>query len=382
MSSLIKVFLVCTGVGIINRGIETFARECFDGLKGSSGLQMKLFKGAGLQQPDEYRLWNIPRTSNIANILGKCVQRNGYVVEQWSSFFPLIPHLKKEKPDIIFYSDSNLGFQLYWWRKQIGVPYKLLFSNGGPCGPPFSRTDHVHQVAPFYREIALAAGEPASKHSLVPYGINVPDGLPLFDDQVRSHSKTKLGLPSDRPIVLSVGWISAQHKRMDYTINEIASLPEPRPYLVMLGYIDDNSQAIIDLARRQLGESGFTARCVPYEQVAQYYQVADVFALGSLQEGFGRVYLEALIQGLPCIVNDHPVMRYVLDTQGTFADLSKLGSMAQAITDILKQPRSPEVMIKRREYVWERFSWKNLAPYYLEMFGKCLQQKVNILRQP
>lgn len=378
MNKTIKVHLICTGVGIMNRGIETFARECFDGLKRTEGLQIKLFKGAGIEQSDEKILWNIHRTSNIAKVLGKCVRRNGYVVEQWSSFFSLIPHLKKEKPDIIFYSDSNLGFQLYWWRKQIDVPYKLLFSNGGPCNPPFSRTDHVHQVAPFYREMALAAGEPASKHSLVPYGINVPDGLPLFDAQTRSQLKTKLKLPSERPIVLSVGWISSQHKRMDYTINEIASLPEPKPYLVMLGYMDENSQPIIDLARRQLGEHGFTARSVPYEQVAHYYQVADVFALGSLQEGFGRVYLEALIHGLPCIVNDHPVMRYVLDTQGTFADLCQPGSMAKAITDILKQPRSPEAMIKRREYVRERFSWQSLAPCYMQMFRDCLVQKSNI----
>ncbi|BAZ10113.1 group 1 glycosyl transferase [Calothrix sp. NIES-4071] len=368
----IKVYLVCTGVGIMSRGIETFARECFNGLKGTEGLDIELFKGAGSESSNEHRLWNLPRNSNIANFLGKCIRRNGYVVEQLSSFLPLVPHIKKGKPDIIFYSDSNIGYQMYHWRQQIGVPYKLLFSNGGPCGPPFSRTDHVHQVAPFYRDIALNAGELESKHSLVPYGINVPSGLPLFDEQARIQIRTKLGLPLERQIVLSVGWISADHKRMDYTINEIASLPDSRPYLVMLGHIDENSRDIINLARRQLGENGFTARSVPYEQVSEYYQAADLFVLGSLQEGFGRVYLEALIHGLPCIVNDYPVMRYVLSEQGKFADLSKPGSMSQAITDILQQPRSPEAMIQRREYVRERFSWESLAPAYMQMFHNCL----------
>jgi 1,2-diacylglycerol 3-alpha-glucosyltransferase len=367
-----KVYLVCTGVGIMNRGIETFARECFDGLKGTDGLQIELFKGAGSEKSDEHVLWNLPRNSNTANFLGKCIRRNGYVVEQLTSFLPFVRHIQKGKPDIIFSSDSNLVFQLYHWRQQIGVPYRLLFSNGGPCAPPFIRRDQVQQVAPFYRDIALKAGEPASKHSLVPYGINVPDGLPLVDPQARSQMQAKLGLPLDRPIVLSVGWISAKHKRMDYTINEVASLPEPRPYLVMLGHIDENSQAIIDLARRQLGEGGFTAVSVPYEKVIEYYQAADIFVLGSLQEGFGRVYLEALIHGLPCIVNDHPVMRYVLGTEGTFADLSQPGSMTQAILNILQQPQTPEVMIQRREYVRKCFSWKSLVPAYMQMFHDCL----------
>lgn len=373
MNKNIKVYLVCTGVGIMNRGIETFARECFDGLKGTEGLDITLFKGRGENKPNEYTLWNLPRTNKLINSFGELINRNGYVIEQWSSFFPLIPHLKRGKPDIIFYSDSNLGFQLYWWRKQIGVPYKLLFSNGAPLKPPFSRTDYIHQVTPFFRDMAVQAGESESKHFMVPYGINVPDEDPLLDKSKRFHLKQELGLPTDSPIVLTVGSISSKdHKRMDYTINEIASMPHPRPYLVMLGYIDKNSQGIINQAREKLGDKGFKVASVSYEKVVNYYQVADVFVLGSLQEGFGRVYLEALIHGLPCVIHDHPVMRYVLGNEGTFSDLSQNGSMAQAIMNILQQPQSPDAMIQRRKYVQEKFSWKNLASAYMEMFRRCL----------
>ena len=375
MNKMIKVYLACTGVGIINRGIETFAHECFHGLHGSEGLQIELFKGAGEEKPGEHRLWNLPRNGKISPFLGKFIKRNGYVVEQLSSFLPFVYHIKKGKPDIIFYSDSNLGFQLYWWRKQIGVPYKLLFSNGGPCNPPFARTDYVQQVAPFYKEQALEAGEPPSKHFLVPYGINVPDGNPLLNYEERQNIKQHLGLPSDRPIIISVGWISATHKRMDYVVEEVAALPEPRPYLVMLGYMDANSPPIINLATRKLGKDGFIARSVPYEQVVQYYQAADIFVLGSLKEGFGRVYLEAMIHGLPCIVNNHPVMKYVLGEQGIFADLSKPGAMSTALYTLLDQSQSVESRINRKEFVRKKFSWSSLAPEYLQMFRDCLAHK-------
>jgi len=372
MNKNIKVYLTCTGVGIINRGIETFARECFDGLHGTEGLQIELFKGAGAEKPDEHRLWNLPRNGKLAPLLGNAIDRNGYVVEQLSSFLPFVDRIRKGKPDIIFYSDSNLGFQLHQWRKQIGVPYRLLFSNGGPCHPPFNRTDFVQQVAPFYREQALAAGEASSRHFLVPYGINVLDEHTLLPEEDRRQIRQQLGLPLDRPIVISVGWISATHKRMDYVVEEIAALPEPRPYLVMLGHMDANSPAIIDLATHKLGKDGFIARSVPYEQVANYYRSADVFVLGSLKEGFGRVYLEAMIHGLPCIVNDHPVMRYVLAEQGIFTDLSKPGAMSTALADLLQRNQNLESKIGRMEYVRQKFGWRNIAPDYLQMFYDCL----------
>jgi 1,2-diacylglycerol 3-alpha-glucosyltransferase len=400
----LKVFFSCSGVGILNRGIESFFREAFDGLRGTEGLDLTLYKGAGGAKADERVLWNLPRTGRISQLLGQCIRRNGYVVEQLSTFPSMVRAIRRERPDVIFYSDSNLGFQLFRWRKQIGVPYRLLFSNGGPCHPPFSRTDAVHQVAPQYHAEALAAGEPPEKHFLLPYGIHVPDGAPVSDPARKRELRAKLQLPEDRPIVLSVGWIAAQHKRMDYVVREVAGMsreqgagdkagragsgergagsgarsqnsphsrlpaPSSAPFLVLLGQMDDQSPAILELARRELGEANFTARSVPYEQVADYYRAADVFTLASLQEGFGRVYLEALIHGLPVIAHDHPVMRYVLGDQGTLLDLSQPGVLAGALREELTRPATQELAARRRESVRSRFSWPVLAPQYRDMF--------------
>ncbi|MDG2989587.1 glycosyltransferase family 4 protein [Candidatus Synechococcus calcipolaris G9] len=370
----LRVFLVCTGVGIMNRGLETFARNCFDHLQDLDGLDLHLFKGAGEDSEREHCLWTIPRTSPLAERIGRGIRRNGYVVEQLSSVLPLVPWIRRLRPQVIFYSDSNLGFQLYYWRKWIGVPYHLLFSNGAPIGPNFPRTDFVHQVTPYFRDLALGAGEPQQRQFMVPYGIDVPLGEPSYDPHQRQERRKKLHLPGDRPIVLSVGAIDPQsHKRMDYLINEIAQLPEPRPFLVLLGHMPPGSEIHIQQAQEQLGETGFTARSVPSDQVLDYYQAADLFALASLQEGFGRVYLEALSQGLPCFVHDHPVMRYVLGDQGYYGDFSQPGAIAQQLPELLRQPLSPETMAQRRQSIRDRFSWPVLGPKYLEMFQACCQ---------
>src|SRR5438270_4229408 len=173
----LKVFFSCSGVGIIDRGIEKFFREAFDGLRGTDGLDITLYKGAGEESPNERVLWNVPRTGHVARFLGACIRRNSYVAEQLSTFPSMVRAIRRHKPDIIFYSDSNLGFQLFRWRKQIGVPFRLLFSNGGPVNPPFSRTDYEHQATPYYYEQAIAADVAPNRQSMVPYGISVPDGV-------------------------------------------------------------------------------------------------------------------------------------------------------------------------------------------------------------
>ena len=391
----LRIFFSCSGVGIIDRGIEIFFRDAFDGLHGTEGLDITLYKGAGEEKPDERVLWNVPRTGRAARLLGACIRRNSYVAEQLSTFPSMVHAIRRRRPNIIFYSDSNLGFQLFRWRKQIGVPFRLLFSNGGPCHPPFDRTDYVQQVAPFYLEEALAAREPADRHRMVPYGICVPDGAPDVSEEAKRQIRRQLELPIDREIILSVGWITAQHKRMDYVVNELAAILDYRttgdhgtgrvfsssevsgqstPYLVLLGTKDAESAAIIALARRKLGEENFTARLVPHEQVADYYRAADLFVLASLQEGFGRVFLEALIYGLPVIAHDHPVMRFVLGSEGTFGDLSKPGVLAALIREKLGREDSEADAIRRREMVRARFSWVVLAPQYREMFLDCFQK--------
>ena len=369
-----KIFFVCTGVGRINRGLETFFREAYDGLKGIPGQEITLYKGTGAPAPGEQVLWNLPRTSLLADWLGQRLGRNGYVVEQWSSFPSMVAEIRRHLPEVIFYSDSNLGFLLYRFRRQIGVPFRLLFSNGGPCHPPFIRRDYVQQVAPIYLEEALAAGEPPDKHRLVPYGITVPAGLPPTPTgEARAALRRHLGLPVDRPVVLSVGWIQAAHKRMDYVINEVARLDEPRPFLALLGALDAKSAPILQLARERLGEGNYLIRSVPYDEVTAYYQAADVFTLASLQEGFGRVYLEALLHGLPCLAHDNPVTRYVLDTEGTYGDLSQPGALAVLIQQQLHAATSEdsETRGRRRESVRIRFSWPVLASQYQAMFEHC-----------
>ena len=366
-----RVLFACSGVGVMNRGIETFFRDAFDGLKGTPGLHLRLLKGGGKPVVDEQNVWCLPRTGLPAMFLGKLARRNGYVIEQWTSFPSVVRQVRAFRPHVVFYSDANLGFLLFWLRKYIGVPYVLLFSNGGPVHPPFVRTDYVQQVAPFYYQEALRAGESPSKHFLVPYGIQVVEPPDRQSPVEQNSLRQRLGLPADRPVILSVGWIRNFHKRMDYVIEETARLARPRPFLQLVGAMDSKSREIISLGSRMLGPDGFSAKSVSPEAVFDYYRAADCFVLASLREGFGRVYLEALMHGLPVIAHRHPVTEYVLGEIGMLADLSRPGELACLLADELRRPRAPWLTLSRWQCVRDRFGWDHLRPIYRKMFESC-----------
>ena len=369
----IRVLFSCTGVGILNRGIESFFREAFDGLKHIPGLEAWLIKGRGKRTGREIPVWCLPRTGRPARWLGRLFKRNAYVAEQWSSFFAVVRQIRRLQPDIIFYSDANLGFQLFFCRKRIGVPYQLLFSNGGPVSAPFDRADFVHQVAPLYHAKALEFGESAARHFMVPYGIEVPP-QPQADSPEKRALRERLGLPLDRRVVLSVGAVNRYHKRMHYIVQEIARLAAPRPFLQILGEMEDESAEIIKLADQLLGPEGYSASSLPYGKVFDYYKASDVFVLGSLQEGFGRVFLEALMYGLPIIAHRHPVMEYVLGEHGKLGDLKSSGELTNLVARELQRIPDDSASRARWESVQSRFSWPVLAPQYSNMFQEVYER--------
>lgn len=369
---MVKVFLICSGLGHVKRGFESFTQECFDVLSKDSFLDITLFKGGGDSCKNANTLWNLPREAWATIQLGKVTGRGAYFTEQASFTFSLLPYIYCEQPDVIYFSDGDVGSLLCHWRRLTKQSYKLLLSNGGPFFLPFlPDCDHVQQLTPSHFKTALKAGWSAAKQSLVPYGINISTKVQILSTPEREALRLRLGLPQKRPIVLSVGAINKSHKRMDYIIRETANLPEPRPYLLLLGQQDAESPEILQLGNKLLGPDNFQVTTVAPDEVADYYRVADVFVLASLNEGFGRVFLEAMSHSLPCLAHDYEVARFVLGKEGYLANFELIGSLAGLICQVLAEGDDECKRRLRHRSVYERFSWEQLRPSYIEMIQRC-----------
>ncbi|PMB27441.1 glycosyltransferase family 4 protein [Fischerella thermalis] len=374
---MIKVFILCPGLGYIRRGYESFAQEIFDALSKDNYLDITLFKGRGKSSSQEIVLWNLPYHANLARkisrVFKKVERRDPYFVQLLSFFISIVPHIHIKKPDIIFFSEPSLGTFLLQWRHLTKQNYKLLFKNGGPCTPTlFYRWDHILQLSPTHFRAALDVGVPAEKQTLLFYGVHMNSEFQTLTTSEREALRHKLELPEKQPLILSVAAINNSHKRMNYVIREVASLSQPRPYLLLLGQQGEESAEILKLGNELLGKEHFQIRTVAYNQVADYYKIADAFVLASLSEGFGRVFLEAMSYGLPCLAHDYETPRYILGKEGYFANFELAGSLASLIPQSLAESHDISKQRRRHRTIYERFSWDQARPEYIKLFQKCI----------
>ncbi len=330
----VRVFFPCTGLGRQRRGFETFTLECAGALRHDPTLEIRVFAGGPVSELPVHVLANLPRDSRAARWLAAFHRRDSYFSEQLTFFLSFLPHLIRGAPDVVYFADLNLGNLCWHWRRLSGQRYRLLYYNGGLTTKPFTRADAVQQLTPAGLAEAQERGEDTSRQVVLPHGVNVPEDVPT---RIIGDARRTLGLPADRMVVLSAGLLDVAIKRMDVLIREIARLPAPRPFLVLLDEMD------------------------------AYYRAADAFALASLREGFGLAYVEALAHGLPVIAHDFPVTRYLLDGFGALADLRVEGELARLVSVTLQKPITEDERRQRHASAKARFGWPALMNEYSTM---------------
>ncbi|HEX5152922.1 MAG TPA: glycosyltransferase [Parafilimonas sp.] len=352
------VFLVCTGLGNINRGYESFTRECFDSLKENKEFDLFLLKGAGNSCSNEIGIPNFSRLKKPAKLLAKLFQRPPYNIEQASFCFCLIPLIIRKRPALIYYSDFITGTYLWYLRKYLGFKYRLLFANGAPNGPPYKTEDHVQQLLPVYHSIGVKC-DGNKKHTYLPYAfdINIEKRKKHLDQ--REIIRRRLGFARTQKVILAVGAINMHHKRMHYIINEVATL-DASFCLMMIGQYEQETTEVLELANKKLAGRNIIAN-VPHKEMGDYYVAADFFVLASLQEGFPRVSIEALSYGLPCIVHDYVVGRQILQGNGIYVDMRFDGALSAALKDIKVGTSNKQDAIKA---AYDNYSWDVLKAGY------------------
>ncbi len=363
-----SLFIVSSGLGHVRRGFEAVMQDCFNALTDRADVMPTLYKGGGAQGPHSYRLRNLPRHGWPARTLGRCVGRGGYFSEQVTFLMSLWPHLARSRPAVVYVADLVLANLLRLPRRTL--KFRIVLHNGGPTDPAFfTRWDHIHQVAPAHYDAAVAAGVPESKQTVIPCGLPVPRDWKPCSEAEKRRLREQLDLPVDRSVLLSVGAVNRTRKRMDYLVRDVAALPEPRPYLLVLGARDRASESIIAEGARLLA-GGFSARSVAREAMPDYYRAADSFVLASLEEGFGLAQVEAMAAGLPCLAHDYPTARYVLGDAGYYGDFSKAGGLAACLAGLGPADVTADRAMKRHAAAYTRFSWERLADEYASMFTR------------
>jgi D-inositol-3-phosphate glycosyltransferase len=156
-------------------------------------------------------------------------------------------------------------------------------------------------------------GADPDRIEIVPQGVDAE----LFSPGDRTAARRALRL-DDRPVLLFVGRIQPL-KGVDLAIETLARLSAPRATLLVVGGPSGpDGEAELARAHRLVDELGLGARVrfvapQPHEELATYYQAADVCVVPSRSESFGLVALEAAACGTPVVAANVGGLRYVVE---------------------------------------------------------------------
>jgi 1,2-diacylglycerol 3-alpha-glucosyltransferase len=367
----VRVLLACPGLDHAHRGFESFARECFDALRGEGGLEISLIKGSGPAATGERSIPTLRRDAAGARLVARLTGRPSFVVEHVSFSASLGPLIAQRRPDVVYFSEWHVGRALALWRRIARGRFRLVLCNGTSSPGPYGHLDLVQQLSPGARDWVLERGADPERTVLLPLGCRIDRDFAPVSDAERTSLRGRLDLPAGRRVLISVAALNRQ-KRIDHLIEELAAVPEPRPFLLVVGQAEEETPALRQLAVARLGHGGHSIRTVPRDQVADLLRASDVFVLASLWENLPRALIEAMAQGLPCIAHTHQAMTYVLGDDGDTGDLERPGVLCKLIARADRGEPSVERAAARHDRVYERFSWDALRPRYLELFQRAV----------
>ncbi len=357
-----RIALLCSGLGHIVRGHEVFARDLFDLLSGS--IDITLFKGAGPASAGEVVVPCVPRTSTALDDMKPLAgpawvasvreqERNR--IEHETFAYGALVHLLGGGYDVIHCLEQEVTDIVFANRHLFARTPKVLFSNGGAIpAQRLPRCDFVQE----HTEQNLARSA-RHKAFMIPHGVD----LALFRPGLASDFRLRHGIPAGAFVVISVGTVCVNHKRMDHVIREVA--PLPGVHLLVVGQENGETPAIKALGRELLGER-VTFTKLPHDQLPHAYAAADAFVLGSRFETFGIVYIEAMAMGLPVFCADNPNQRSIVK-EGVFVDMERPGALTAALRDTPRE-RLQDLGRSGRQVVEHHYDLQVLKRQYLERY--------------
>lgn len=204
------------------------------------------------------------------------------------------------------------------------------------------------------REITRVYGTPPEKIRVVPGGVD-----PLFVPVPQAAEKVsaRWGLAPD--YILAVG-TAHPRKNIATLLRAYAQMPQAgRPPLALTGPDGATAAPLRELAEElgiatQIHWLGYVER----EALPALYRGAGVFAMPSLQEGFGLPVLEAMACGTPVICSNTTALPEVAGEAGLLVDPTRPEAWSEALQKVTGDRKLAQQMREKGLRRADQFSWE------------------------
>lgn len=361
----LKIAILSSGAGFVERGVEIVARELRSRLSG----EVRVF-GLGDAGWVE-KVQGIKRDSMLykAYMIIKKGFFDDYDLEVLSFMMGALYPLKRFDPDIIINLNGPIAGRFCGILRLLkGIPFITVMEGGSIIANGKTRPDALVVLTP-QAEHSGKKMFPELKVLMIPNGINTD----LFNLNGSKYSEKELiGLSCipitsiQHPIVLSTSALE-EPKRIPLLIDAMERLG--KGILVLAG---DGTlrEKLLELGKRKLNGRFIYLGRIPYTALPILYRSCDVFCLPSENEAFGNVLLEAMACGLPVVSKDDENRQWIIgEYGGVLADLSDVEVFAKAIETAYKHGFDKRVL----EHI-KQFSWENVAKKYMYLISELVEK--------
>jgi len=363
-----ELFLVCTGLGRVQRGFESYIKDLAEKFTNESvDFTFQVFLGKRLsgavfeQQP----VFHFPRGLKLFRKSG-ISDLTGFNIEQFTFFCGFLPHILIKKPKAIYLGEYNLYCYLYKFRKLFGLSYSLVLYTGGQVAPGLfdNQKDFVHHITDVYYNQLIKQGVPQNRQFILPHFIDLNFNISeLLVNQIREKANGK-------KIFLSVGQIDKKIKRMDLIPKILAGVSD-KVFPVIVGANTSDTEDILASLKSTFGSDGYIVTQSPRSEIGSYYVAADCFVLCSAKESFGLAFIEALYFNLPVICHDFQEAHFVLKDKAHYFNLNEIDKVSTWIERDLSMIHKYNHN-EGRSFVHDNYTWDVLRDRYFFMFNRIL----------
>jgi len=191
----------------------------------------------------------------------------------------------------------------------------------------------------------------------------------LFKPRDKLEARRSLGLPLKKPLVLHVG-TDEPRKNAKTLIEALASVKQRIPDLILVkvGGIRKATRNLITT----LGLSDSVIHFERTENIAPFYNAADLFAFPSYYEGFGYPAVEAMASGCPVVAADSSSLIEVVGSGGVLFPTFDVTALHETIVQTLTDPAREASLVREGLKQAKKFDWKNCAKMTLETYETLL----------
>jgi len=231
----------------------------------------------------------------------------------------------------------------------------------------FSRARRVMVPSRCVAEDCIAAGLPAERLSIVPWGVRAVDLTAASVEQVQA----RYGLPER--YVLFVGTLEPR-KNLATLIQAMRQLAEPDLGLVLVGpggwgdAFGAEPTASLDALPFKVWQLGY----LPEQDLAGLERGAQAFCFPSLAEGFGLPVLEAMAAGAAVITSLGTATAEVAGDGAILINPHSPQDLASALRRLLDDPAGTAELRERALLRSQKFTWQNSAELTLQVYSEVL----------